>query len=183
MVMVLSKRFLIGATVVLATVASAAAQEATQARVSPLPGGASSIVETFEDWRVTCGANGDKSVCTISQTQNQQNGQRVLEIGVGPGEGEGTVKGALSLPFGLALDKGVTLQIGDGNPGEPIAFSTCLPGGCIIPLNFDEATVAQLRSAQTIKLGAVTVQEQATQFAVSLKGFSAALDRAAAIAN
>ena len=170
MVMVLSKRFLIGATVVLATVASAAAQEATQARVSPLPGGASSIVETFEDWRVTCGANGDKSVCTISQTQNQQNGQRVLEIGVGPGEGEGTVKGALSLPFGLALDKGVTLQIGDGNPGEPIAFSTCLPGGCIVP-------------AQTIKLGAVTVQEQAAQFAVSLKGFSAALDRAAAITN
>ena len=132
---------------------------------------------------MTCGANGDKSVCTISQTQTQQNGQRVLEIGVGPGEGEGTVKGALSLPFGLALDKGVTLQIGDGNPGEPIAFSTCLPGGCIIPLNFDEATVAQLRSAQTIKLGAVTVQEQAAQFAVSLKGFSAALDRAAAITN
>lgn len=154
-----------------------------QAMAAPaLPGGASSIQETYEDWRVFCSQQQDakqdtKPVCALSQTQSNQKGQRVLVIEVTTADGGKTMRGNLVLPFGLQLEAGVRLQIDGRDKIGPNRFSTCLPSGCIVPLTFDGGTLAILRTAQKLNLDARAVDGKAMGFSISLKGFASALDR------
>lgn len=146
-----------------------------------LPGGASSLRETYQDWLVSCAQEKTKR-CAISQQQTQQNGQRVLAIEIAAGPGGKTATGTLVMPFGLALDAGIALQIDDKPPGTSLRFSTCLPGGCLVPLSFDEAFLSTLRAGQMLKTTAKTVNnDQPMSFSISLKGFSAAFDRVAVL--
>jgi hypothetical protein len=88
---------------------------AAQAQQAPtLPGGATSLQEIYQDWRVACQVADNAKRCVLLQQQNQQNGQRVLAIELNAPVGN-TVTGTLALPLGLALDAGVTFQI-DDNP-------------------------------------------------------------------
>jgi invasion protein IalB len=151
--------------------ASAVAQEAG----STLPGGASSLQETYQDWSLSCQST-PKVVCAITQQQTQQNGQRVLAIEL-RNAAEGAVSGNLVLPFGLLLDAGVTLQIDDGPAREPLRFSTCLPAGCIVPLDFNAKTMTTLRTGTTLAIKAKGIDQKDVALSVSLKGVAAALDR------
>lgn len=54
---------------------------------------------------------GAVKLCAISQTRAQQNGQRLLAIELNAPGGDGAT-GTLVLPFGLALDSGVTFRCG-----------------------------------------------------------------------
>ncbi|EXL09411.1 invasion associated locus B family protein [Aquamicrobium defluvii] len=152
-------------------VPSAVSQEA-----AVLPGGATSLQETHEDWQISCQiANGAKQ-CAVLQQQYQQGGQRILAIEV-QSQSEGGIKGVAVLPFGLKLQEGVAFQI-DDEPALPAAhFSTCLPAGCILPVEFDAAALKTLRSGSTLRLKVTSTDEKELTFSVSLKGFSSALDR------
>jgi invasion protein IalB len=115
------------------------------------------------------------------QQQAQQNGQRVLSIDLTASMNGEAATGVLLLPFGLALDTGVTLRIDDQAPGKPLRFSTCIPAGCVIPLSFDAAYMAALRKGKSLNIAAAASQSnQPVQLAVSLKGMSAAFDRVVA---
>jgi len=143
------------------------------------PGGASSVQETFQDWQVSCSIRNETRLCSLSQQQrHKDNSQLVLALDLAPAAKDG-VAGQLVLPFGLKLADGVTLQIDAGTPFQPLAFSTCLPAGCVVPVAFNAATVKALRSATALKL-ATTASDtpDRLEFAVSLKGFAGALDRA-----
>jgi len=85
------------------------------------------------------------------------------------------------MPFGLRLGAGVTLQIDDGEPTAPLAFSTCLPGGCLVPITTDEGVTNLLRQGETLRLTAQLLDGRSVLFTVSLNGFAAALDRMQAI--
>jgi len=76
---------------------AAQAQQATPL----LPGGASSLNETYKDWRVACVQEGAAKHCVMSQVQTQQNGRRVLALELNAPTGS-TVTGTLVMPFGLA---------------------------------------------------------------------------------
>ena len=165
------------AAALLALSQPAAAQDAG----STLPGGASSLQETYQDWSLACQGT-PKAVCAVSQQQTQQNGQRVLAIELRRGA-DGGVSGTLVLPFGLLLDAGVTLQIDDGQPRAPLRYSTCLPGGCLAPLSFDAKTVAALRTATALKIKVQGMDKKEVALSVSLKGLAAALDRLKALAG
>src|SRR5262245_5086988 len=115
-----SKIYATAGLALMALSASAAAQDAGYT----LPGGASSLQETYQDWSLACQGS-PKAVCAVSQQQTQQNGQRVLAVELRKGA-DGGVSGNLVLPFGLLLDAGATLQIDDGQPRAPLRFSTCL---------------------------------------------------------
>lgn len=149
---------------------------------STLPGGASSLNETYRDWRVTCVQQGTGKQCAMSQAQTQQNGQRVLAIELNAPTGN-AVAGTLILPFGLALDAGATFQIDDKPAMQPVRFRTCLPGGCIVSVNFDAATIVALRAGTALKIKATADGGAATPFSISLQGFGTALDRVAALAR
>lgn len=153
----------------------AAAQEAPS-----LPGGASSLQETYQDWRVACRATDGTRHCSASQ-QAQQDGQRVLVIELQT-DPEGGVTGTLVLPFGLRLEAGVTLQVDDHPPLDPLRFRTCLPVGCIVPLSFEAETVQALRAGTRLKiLAEASDSDDEVALAVSLKGLTASLDRTAAL--
>lgn len=141
-----------------------------------LPGGASSLRETFEDWAVACSAQAKSKACSLSQQQfDSKSRQRVLAIELRP-SGAG-LQGLLVLPFGLALDQGVTLQVDDGPAGPPLRFRTCLPDGCLVALNFDDKLAAILRKGTALTVKAVSDGGDPTSFRVSLKGLPGALTR------
>jgi invasion protein IalB len=151
--------------------------EALAQEQATLPGGASSLQETYNDWIVNCVQRQGRH-CLLQHQQNQENGQRLLAIEVVAGADGKTATGALVLPFGLALDAGVALQVDDKPSEAPLRFSTCLSAGCVVPLNFDGAFLAALRTGTTLKMMAKAVNtNEAISLSASLKGFSAAFDR------
>jgi len=149
---------------------------------STLPGGASSLDETYEDWRVSCVHREGAKRCVLSQVQAQQNGQRILAVELDAPRDE-TVSGVMILPFGLALEAGVIFQVDENAATEPVRFRTCLPAGCLVPVAFDASTVEVLRSGVALKITATTADGGGVPLSVSLKGFPAALDRAAELSG
>lgn len=152
------------------------------AQTSGLPGGASSLNETYKDWRVACVQEGATKRCVLSQVQAQQNGQRVLAIELNAPNGN-IVTGTLVLPFGLALDSGVTFQIDEKPAMPPVRFRTCLPAGCIVNVSFDTATIVALRAGAALKVKATADGGAAAPFSISLQGFGTALDRIGVLAR
>jgi invasion protein IalB len=163
--------------------ASQLAQATTQpAPTQSLPGGASSLQETYEDWQGACVRQAAGNRCALSQQQvDQQSRPRLVAI-------ELTISGAkangmLVLPFGLSLEKGIAWKIDDGAADGPLRFRTCLPAGCLVPVSFDARALGGLRKGTAIKLKAVADGGQDLPLSISLKGFAAALDRVVALAR
>jgi len=149
-----------------------------QAEADALPGGATSLQETHGDWTVACRvqAEGGK-LCSFSQEQlDQRSRQRVLAIELRPAA-DGGVQGSLLLPFGLALDYGVSLQIDEAEQGFLLGFRTCLPAGCLVPIDSDAEAVAALRNGARLAVTTVAAGGAETAFSISLRGFAGALDR------
>lgn len=150
---------------------------------SELPGGASSLRETYGDWTLNCGVVPAKDgtpaavACNLSQEQVDNNKRRVIALGLNPGS-DGSAKGNFIMPFGLALDKGIVLQIDAGAPTKPNPFRTCLPAGCLVPVTWADATVKALAGGTALKVTATTDDGQPLALSVSLKGFGAGYARA-----
>jgi len=151
-----------------------------------LAGGASNLTEKHGDWTVNCAVrtqpdNAEAIVCAFSQQQFAagQTRQRALAIELRP-DGSG-VKGTLALPFGLALEPGVTYQLDEGQSGAAQYFRTCLPIGCLIDIAFDSQVVASLKVGDALKVKAVADGGQQMMFSISLNGFSSAHDRVLAL--
>lgn len=94
---------------------------------------------------------------------------------------DGGAIATLLLPFGIVLDSGVTPNVDDQPPLKPVRFRTCLPTGCIALFPLDPATLAKLRAASRLNLKVIADAGNELSFQVSLRGFSAALDRIAAL--
>lgn len=152
------------------------------AATATLPGGASSLNETYKDWRVVCAQQGSKKRCVLNQVQTQQSGQHVLAIELNALTGS-AVAGVLVLPFGLSLDAGVAFQIDEKPTVQPMRFRTCLPSGCIVAVSFDAQMVAALRTGSALKINATADSGAAVPFSISLQGFASALDRATTLSR
>lgn len=144
-----------------------------------LPGGASSLNETHGDWRVACASGEDGVKCAVSQTQVQgENRQRVLAIELTAAAGNRGATGLIMLPFGLKLDAGVIPAIDDDDPMPALRFSTCMPQGCLVPLDFDARTIAALEAGTKLSLRATANDSgQDVAFSVPLSGFVSAFER------
>ncbi len=147
-----------------------------------LPGGASSLQESYQNWQVVCTQRESAKQCAMSQQQvSRQNQQRVLLVELTPTKDK--LEGVLVLPFGLALEKGASLQIDDGTVGQPLRFRTCLPAGCIVPLKFGAGMLANLQHGTAIKIKVVSDGGEETPLSVPLKGFSEAYSRVTALSR
>lgn len=153
---------------------------AAHAQQAPtLPGGATSLNETHGDWTVACMVQDNNKRCTLSQQQvDAQSRQRMLAIELGA-IADGKTQGAVVLPFGLALEKGVVLRVDEGKPLPSLAFRTCLPAGCVVPVSFDASMITALRSGKQLQLEAVADGGKPISFSISLAGLAGALDRLA----
>ncbi len=162
-----------------------AVASSAQEQAAGLPGGATSLQESHGDWLVGCSMQGEgekkKKVCVLSQQQtDQKTGQRVLAAEFHPSDD--AMGGLLVLPFGLALAKGVTLQL-DDQPGMPaLPFRTCLPVGCLVDVSLDGKAAAAFAGAVTLKINATVADSgQKATMTIPLNGFKAAAERAKAL--
>jgi invasion protein IalB len=148
-----------------------------------LPGGASSLQETYGDWRVACAQQNGKKVCAFSQQQTDKDTrQLVLAVELNAPAAD-RAEGTLILPFGLALERPISLHIDEAAAGPTLRVRTCLPVGCLVTLTFDPATVALLKKGTVLTVKATADGGQQMAFKISLKGFADALDRTAALAK
>lgn len=155
------------------------AQAGESASAATLPNGASSITETFGDWTVNCAIQNDQKVCATSQAQgNSQTGQQVFAIEL-YGTQQGALDGVLILPFGLDIQSPVTLKVDEQALGSEAKFTTCMPGGCIVPVVFTPDELGALKRGTTLTVAARSASAAAgpAEFSVSLSGFTVALGR------
>lgn len=173
---------LAGSLAVVGSLAWASLVPAAQGNQSP-PGDATSLQEMHGDWRVACRQQNGRKSCVLAQQQTDKDTHQLLlamEVDTLASE---KAEGTLILPFGLALDRPVTLQTDEAAPGPALRFRTCLPVGCLVGLAFDPTTIAQLRKGTTLTVNATADGGQGVAFKISLNGFSSGLDRMAALAK
>jgi invasion protein IalB len=170
----------LGVSLLLALPAPALAQAAPET----LPGGASSVQETYGAWTVSCRIAEGRKVCRASQVlSNQQSGQRSFAIELQPAR-DGKTEGMLILPFGLALGQGVKVMLDDKPLGQTTPFSTCLPTGCLAPVSFPTAATDGMKKAKAMAVTAMPSDRiEPVVFPITLDGFPQALDRLAGLAK
>lgn len=157
------------------SVGPAYAQEA-----SDLPGGATTLKESYRDWTVSCAARtiggAVTTICALAQEQvESQSKRRVLAVEMRRKDGE--VEATFVLPFGLDLGKGVVLQI-DDEPALPLLpFRTCKAIGCLADIKLDSKITARLRGGKSLKVNVSADGGGEKRFPVSLDGFPEALNR------
>jgi invasion protein IalB len=154
------------------------------ANAQSLPGGASQVQETHGDWRVTCAQQNGQKQCALAQQQTDKD-SRQLVLGIElKAASTSHADGTMVLPFGLAVDQPVMLQIDESGAPQTLHFRTCLPVGCLVPLVFDAAAIARLRAGASLNVK-TTAAEGGRQaaFRISLKGFGSALDRTAELSK
>lgn len=173
------RRLTLSVSFALAMTAAATAQNAGS---TTLPGGSSSLQESFETWMVRCAAKDNGRACNIIQQQRHRETKQIILAVELTASASGNLTGNVALPFGLRLDDGVTTQIDDKPTSKPMRFSTCLPVGCLVPLTFDKAAVSLLRAGNSLKINATANNDgKKVTLSVSLKGFPAALARLTAL--
>ncbi|WP_020185499.1 invasion associated locus B family protein [Methylopila sp. 73B] len=163
---------------------AAKAQTPGQPAAASLPNGAGSVNETYGDWTVDCRVADSRKSCLLSQAQgDKQSGRRVFAIELRV-PAEGKTEGAVLMPFGLKLDNGAILTLDDKDFGTGLRFSTCVPQGCVLPVSFPAAATDAMKKGQRLTVSSLNQSDgQVTSFSVSLNGFSAALDRLAALGS
>jgi invasion protein IalB len=166
------------ATLALLAVTAQAQQQPGGAQPqAQLPGGAQSVAETYQDWQMVCNQLKGGKHCVVGQQQtDSKTGQRILAVELQP-QGD-KAEGVLVLPFGLTLDKGVAMRIGEADLGAGLRFKTCFIQGCVVPVSLDAKVLAALRKASALTVSAFGEGDQPMAFSVSLKGFGPAFDRA-----
>jgi invasion protein IalB len=178
----------LAAAIATATMTAAQAQQpavqqpATSA--ATLPNGASSVNETFGDWTVDCRIVERRKQCVLSQAQgNKETGRRVYAIELNPAVG-GKIEGTILMPFGLNLDAGAVLKLDDKDLGKGLRFSTCVPQGCLLPVNFPAAATDAMRKGTKLVVASLNLSSnEAVTFNVSLNGFGPAVARATELAK
>jgi invasion protein IalB len=178
----------LAAAIATATMTAAQAQQpavqqpATSA--ATLPNGASSVNETFGDWTVDCRIVERRKQCLLSQAQgNKETGRRVYAIELNPAVG-GKIEGTILMPFGLNLDAGAVLKLDDKDLGKGLRFSTCVPQGCLLPVNFPAAATDAMRKGTKLVVASLNLSSnEAVTFNVSLNGFGPAVARATELAK
>jgi invasion protein IalB len=161
-------------TILCASIVAAAAPS----MAAPLPGGASSLSEAYQDWQVNCTSKDAAAHCTMVQVQaDPKTKQRVLAMEIGK-SADGSFSAMLIMPFGIELATGVSLQIDDAAIGSALNFSTCLPAGCLVPVAIDDEKVDALKAGTALTLiAAGSDSSDPISFSISLNGFSGAFAR------
>jgi invasion protein IalB len=142
-----------------------------------LPNGADEVKEIYGDWGVICRMIQSTKRCSAGHYQFDEKQQALMfSIEIFPPQ-DGGYAVAVTMPFGLSLPDGIILKL-DGQVFERGGFATCFLGGCLVPLKFTSANIETMKSAKTLTVDAKAYAGgNDARLSVSLKGFSAAIER------
>jgi invasion protein IalB len=149
------------------------------------PAGATTVSESYGDWTMTCVRPSEKAACVVAQSQgDSKTGRRKFGIELKRPQ-DGYAEGVVVMPFGLAIEPGITFKLDDQVLGKGAPYTSCTGEGCLVPISFPMAATDAMRTAKTLTVtgrkaggsAAGDVGEAAT-IAVPLVGFSQAFDRA-----
>lgn len=147
-----------------------------------LPGGASSLNETYQDWRLLCRQTDAGSRCIISQQEfDGKTRQQIVSVELTPSAGQ--MSGVVVLPFGAALNKGSSIEVDGQVVGKNLNFSTCVPAGCLVPVSFDKAQFTTLQNGKKIEVKFSSVAGQQITLPISNKGLDKAAERIIALSR
>lgn len=164
-------------------VAPAAATPAV-AKGPAWPPGATSVSESYGDWTVSCTRPNDQSLCIVVQSQgDSKTGQRKFGFELSTPK-DGRAEGVILMPFGLAIEPGVTFKLDEQALGKGAPYSSCTSEGCMVPISFPTLATDGMRTAKVLT---VTAQKpggaEPATITVPLVGFPAAFDRAVALSG
>jgi len=172
---------IMAALVALTSMAFVGAPLAEEQGTPLLPGGASSLSETYGDWTVSCVLvaleTGQGSRCALTQRQVNGQGQQILAVELRPIESG--LSGLMVLPFGLAVAEQVSFSIDESATITQAPFSTCLSAGCLVPIELESSVVSGLRVGGVLGVSIPTPAGTSVEMTVSLIGISLAIDRVA----
>jgi len=107
--------------------------------------------ETFEDWRVVCGENGQCVATQVISVKRDDNLQNILTLTLVKGA-NGQTNLELKLPFGLDLRPGIVTRV-DAAAEEKFQFVTCMPDGCIAVMPMTEQRAAAFFKGAKLTVG------------------------------
>ena len=131
----------------------------------------------YDDWRLICPARAEKDVnCRISQEiTDPKSGQALASLvllkEVDKDKKETTVL-AVSVPLNVLLEPGVGLKL--GNDLKTYQYKTCLEGGCITTIPYDEALEKMVAGSSDAAITVARLDGKSVQLPFSTKGFAEA---------
>ncbi len=148
------------------------------------PAGASSLSESYGDWTVSCTRPNEKPVCIVVQSQGDaKTGRRQFGIELRAPR-EGRSEGTVLMPFGLAIEPGVTFKLDEQALGKGAPYLSCGSEGCLVPISFPTLAIDGMRTAKSlIVTGQKSGAAEPAVVTVPLEGFPKAYDRAVALSG
>ena len=146
--------------------------------MGPSAGGEKPSAETFgfQDWLVRCQAVKEDVGCGMSQQiLDQRARQPILQLHLARAPSGGGHQLVAVLPLGVSVPAGIVLQAGHAK--RNVAFTQCLPGGCVAPLAADTALIETLKSAKDGRVAVVDRAGKTVAVPFSLKGFAPAFEK------
>lgn len=164
--------------------ASVATPAAATSAASVWPVGASSVSESYGDWTMSCTRQDDKALCVVVQSQgDSKTGRRKFGIEL-QAPRDGRSDGTVLMPFGLAIEPGVTFKLDEQTLGKGAPYIACNSEGCIVPISFPSLALEGMRSSKTLTVtGQKSGASEPASITVPLEGFPQAFARAVALSG
>jgi invasion protein IalB len=128
---------------------------------------------THGSWTVRCEAAdaGAQSGCIMFQNVVMKTGgQPVLHFAVGYAPEDGNPTVIISLPLGISLPPGISIQIDDGKTAN-FPVERCEPDGCRAGMKLREATIEELVKGTRLTITFHDGERQPISVPLSLDGF------------
>ncbi len=132
--------------------------------------------DTFQDWTLTCFTTENGESCNLSQAfVEKESGRPMMRAIVRRLPGAETDIMILTVPLGVNLRKGASMQVTDDKFINNLTYTMCLPDGCRLQFQLTAEALDLMRTADRGRLifGRPN-QEQNIGVPVSFNGFAEA---------
>ncbi len=131
--------------------------------------------ETFRDWTARCepiGINARDTCYIYQDVLLKKDKRRLVHIAVGYLSNDRQPAALLTLPLGVSLPGGVSLQVDDGPP-QRLRYERCDGSGCVAPLALTDGLIRSMKVGREARVSFFDGSRRQISVPVSLLGFTA----------
>lgn len=131
--------------------------------------------DAFRDWTARCEpiGNAARNTCYIYQNVLlKRERQRLVHIAVGYLSKGGEPAAFLTVPLGVSLPGGISLQVDDG-PLQRLRYERCESNGCLAPLVLSDGLVRSMKAGREARVSYFDGSRRQISVPISLLGFTA----------